>query len=297
MDEPRERQVGACPDSEDIASYLDGQLGPEQRAALQAHFADCASCRQLLAEVDHTLQPLPVSAMSLAPASAEPRRRPLWQWVVPIAAAAAVMLVALRVYAPGSPVSAELQGIVVAAGAVRPTPGRLTGGFAYSAQAPTVRSGDQGKALAPALRIAIARAEADLTNGRTPSRLHAFGVAMLLDGKHDAAVTALEEAASAAPSDASIASDLAAAYLARGKGANRPDDLSRGLAAVDTSIRLAREHGQSPPVEALFNRAMLLESLSLSAQAADAWREYLALDGDSSWATEAREHQKQLSAK
>ena len=287
MDQPRELGVAACPDAEDVAAYLDGQGSPDQRATLLAHFADCDRCRELLAEVRGTLDALP------APASVT-RRRQVWRWAIPIAAAAAVLLVALQVYAPGPGVSPELQSIVAAAGAARPSAARLTGGFPYAAPMTAVRSGEQPRELSPDLRIALAQAEKNAAAGRTPARLHALGVGLILDGKHDAAIAALEDAAAQAPQDAAVLSDLAAAYLARARAVNRADDLARGLDAVERAVRAARAQQENPPIEALFNRALLLEALSLRPQARDAWNEYLARDGQSPWAAEAREHQQQL---
>jgi CHAT domain-containing protein len=299
VDQPREPGANACPAVEDVAAYLDGQLSPQERAAVQAHIADCDACRELLVEVRGTLDALPADSPAVLPPPVAPpvvltHRRPLWKWAVPIAAAAAILIVALRVYAPGPGVAPELQAIVAAAGTYRPTTARLTGGFAYAAPATPLRSGDAARELSPDLRIAIAQAEKDAAAERTPARLHALGVAMILDAKHDAAIAALEDAAAQAPQDAAVLSDLAAAYLARARSSNQADDLARGLDAVERSIRAARGQAQDPPLEALFNRALLLESLSLRGQARDAWSEYLSRDGASAWAAEARDHQQQL---
>ena len=40
--------------------------------------------------------------------------------------------------------------------------------------------------------------------------------------------------------------------------------------------------------EALFNRALAFERLSMSREALAAWTDYLRIDGDSAWATEVR---------
>lgn len=293
MDQPRNHEPGGCPAFEEIAAYLDGQVSRDERAALQAHFADCERCRELLAEASQTLD-----ALSGTPAAtAGARRRAMWRWLVPVSVAAAVALLAVRLYSPTSGTSPEIQSLVDAAGPFRAGVGRLTGGFEYAAPTSVVRSGENARELPPELRLAIARAEERSAKERSSTRLHALGVAMLLEGRHDAAVAALEDAVSGAPQDAAALSDLAAAYLARARAANRADDLTRGLAAADRSIAAARAQGQKAPIEALFNRALLLESQAQHARARDAWTEYLTQDGQSGWAAEARDHLQRLSSR
>jgi hypothetical protein len=53
-------------DSE-IASYVDGNLPADRRAALGAHLADCAGCRQEVADVVRLLRDAPTEARRRAP--------------------------------------------------------------------------------------------------------------------------------------------------------------------------------------------------------------------------------------
>ena len=42
-----------CPPAEHLSAFLDGELTPAERAALQAHLAVHDGCRRELAEVRH----------------------------------------------------------------------------------------------------------------------------------------------------------------------------------------------------------------------------------------------------
>jgi hypothetical protein len=80
------------PDEFAVASYLEGRLPDEARAAIEAHFADCDECRRgliLLRGVEQLeAEPVPRGMLESAPE----RRRHFWA-----AAAAAVFLGALFV--------------------------------------------------------------------------------------------------------------------------------------------------------------------------------------------------------
>jgi len=140
----------------------------------------------------------------------------------------------------------------------------------------------------------LRRTASSLASGRfasTPSALGALGVASLLLGKPDEAVVKLEKAVRSAPGDASLASDLAAAYLSLAAERQRPYEQLRALSAADTALRLDPDLS-----EALYNRALALESLSLAKAASLAWQDYLRTDFDSVWAEEARRRVRSLTA-
>jgi len=111
---------------------------------------------------------------------------------------------------------------------------------------------------------------------------HARGVAYLLIDRNSDAVTTLESETSSV--DARLWNDLGAAHLS--VSGERPSELPLALAAVDRALRLDGELA-----EARFNRALILERMSLSDEPRQAWREYLDRDraGDG-WTAEAREH-------
>ena len=65
------------PDGGVLARYFDNSVGPDERAEIETHLADCAECRETMYEIRRILQ-------------TQPRRR--WASLVPLAAAAAVLL-------------------------------------------------------------------------------------------------------------------------------------------------------------------------------------------------------------
>lgn len=151
---------------------------------------------------------------------------------------------------------------------------RLTGGFrcarGEAAEAPLSREE----------RRALSKAEALIRKERS---LHAAGLLALLLGQPEQAVHTLERAASESPRDGPILSDLSAAYLVRAKALDQPLDF---VAALDSAERVLE---QSPTcLEALFNRALVRQQLSLSSQAAGGWKEYLARENDPEWAEKAK---------
>lgn len=92
-------------------------------------------------------------------------------------------------------------------------------------------------------------------------------------------------AALAAPrNDATTLSDLAAAYYVRAQRNDQPSDLVRSLDAAEMAVTL-----RPRMAAARFNRALGLEALGFSDDAADAW-ETLRHDAGGGWAAEAQEH-------
>jgi hypothetical protein len=94
------------PELEAIGAYLDGRLASAERAAVEAHLADCGDCRELLGETAHALGAVPEAlAAPLAeaprdpppPVSRVPRRRS-WhlsaRLALPLAAALAAAILA-----------------------------------------------------------------------------------------------------------------------------------------------------------------------------------------------------------
>lgn len=65
------------PDDQQIAAYVDGALPPTERAAMQAHLAQCPDCRAAVRDVARVVGTFPA-----------PSRSSRWMWM-PIAAAAA----------------------------------------------------------------------------------------------------------------------------------------------------------------------------------------------------------------
>jgi tetratricopeptide (TPR) repeat protein len=281
-----------CPDLETIAAYLDGRLGEPERARVSEHLADCEDCYVVFSESAQTH----VAAAPREWGSTRGWRGwttgPNLAWSSAGAALATAACLWLLV-GPGRVLSPrpadELQALVAAVGTDRPIEGRLSGGFAYGPLRGPVRSVRSGassaRPLSPDVRIAAARSEKALAANRTAENLHAFGIASVIVGEIDRAITLLEQAADQPSPNAQTMSDLAAAYLARASRDNSHQDLMKALSAADRAVMT------DPRLpEGLFNRAVALERLSLVGEARVAWEDYLRVDDQSGWADEARRH-------
>lgn len=291
LDDGRDRLDGQrpeCPDPGLLAEYADDVLTSQERATVEQHLVGCADCRAVLAD---TVAFVRQERAVARPASSRvlPFRR---RWVVVtggLAAAAAVAL-AVRVLPPGwipgtsSPVMRpELQELVAALDgeAARAIEGRLAGGFAYAPRP----SAERGSGLEASPEVRIAAARLDQIARRDPSAVSqaALGVAYLALGDTERAVLQLERAVADEPANAFFQNDLAAAHLARYAATNRAEFLAQALNAVEATLAL-----QPELPEAFFNKALIHEALGQREEAAAAWRAFLAVDGDSPWAGEAR---------
>src|SRR5918999_1100827 len=121
--------------------------------------------------------------------------------------------------------------LIAAFGEVRPIEGRLQG-LAFARYQPNARPEPSNDLAAVARRI------------ETRAATHPSGMALadlaLLDlftGRPDRAVEALERAETRVPADASLLSDLAAAYIARAGVRDRPFDLVRAVSAADFALQ------------------------------------------------------------
>ena len=110
-----------------------------------------------------------------------------------------------------------------------------------------------------------------------------------LSGDANDAVASLSVAALAAPDDAEVANDLAAAYYERAERLGSAEDLPAALDAVERAVRLRPDL-----LEAWFNRALVLSTLQLRSEARTAWQEYLRRDPDSLWSAEASQRLAQI---
>jgi CHAT domain-containing protein len=206
-------------------------------------------------------------------------------WIALVLAGTATLTLLVRSTASST---ADLDELVSAVGSTRSIAPRLSGGFRYAPIASRTRSAVPAT-FPPDVQIAVARIEKRAAEKRTPERLGALGVAYLSSGHVDQAVSVLEEAAEQSAS-APVLGDLAAAYLERASAA-RAQDYARALTAAERATR--RDPHRR---EALFNKALALEALSLRDQARDAWQAYVDIDKDSGWSREARAHAKALTA-
>jgi tetratricopeptide (TPR) repeat protein len=216
------------------------------------------------------------------PATVLPFTRRLTRWrVAAFATAAAALLLAVQVrpvWGPGGGSGADtrLADLADAVGQMRTVEARLTGGFRYGPLRAPLRSGGSAAPMDNwTLYAAAGRIREEALQEPSAPNLHGLGMAHLVLGNYDEAIQAFEDAIAETPQNPRYQSDLAAAYLARAKEQQRPDDLPRALAAAERAI------AAEDILEARFNRALALQALFLEDQARQAWDEYLARDSAS----------------
>ena len=102
----------------------------------------------------------------------------------------------------------------------------------------------------------------------------------------EASIEHMTAAAELGREDPATLSDLGALHYLRAVAAGDPHGLEEGLRWVDRALEI--DPGR---IEALFNRALLVEALYLPAAARDAWREYLRRERPASpWSREGLDH-------
>jgi len=268
------------PDAEALAAFVEGGLEGTELMSVTEHLSDCLECRELLGNA---------AAFSREHAhTAAPRRKLAPWWLV---AAATVAIVAGAVWAIRfSDLRRDpLQRLAAAAPLDRRELEPRLSGFEWAPMR-VMRGGDEPADPARMRLIGAAGDVLQETQGSTSATSrHAAGVAQLLTEHRDDAIRELEAAAKTS-NDAHIRNDLAAALYAAAMRDDDPSLLPRALAAADKALEVQRDLP-----EALFNRALILERMGLRDPAQDAWKRYLAIDGSSKWADEARQHLNALS--
>ncbi|HET8775570.1 MAG TPA: CHAT domain-containing protein [Thermoanaerobaculia bacterium] len=270
-----------CPTAETLGAFLEGRLDGPGRDAVVVHLAGCSRCvanAEFVARMRD--EPPAENVVPLAP------RRTRWMF----AAAAAVVvlgLAALFVQLRGRQAPGIRTLAAAAPSSYRTVEPRLAG-FRWAAlqrlRADAAPSDPEALRLAGAAGEVLQRARED----SSAEAAHAAGVAELLLRNTGPATEHLRAAAERERS-AAVWNDLAAAYYTSAVHDRRMSDLPRALAAADRALELdGNLH------EARFNRALVLERMGMRAEAAAAWRDYLARDPSSPWAVEARRHEKTL---
>ena len=123
---------------------------------------------------------------------------------------------------------------------------------------------------------------------------HALGQFYLARGELDQAIKQFEDALKTDTQNAQLHSDYGAALLEKGKplpadNEQRKELFARSLDQLNQALQLNRSL-----LEALFNRALLYQSMNLLSQARADWQKYLEQDPHSPWADEARQNLKSL---
>jgi CHAT domain-containing protein len=302
--------VGRHPDSETLSAYLDGMLVGRAKADIETHLASCEPCLELVSDMIATEpgrderegdgeggQRVRVSVLSqrgraLARPVSQVRgsRRHWWQAAAVVGTLAATVMIAVQFRERGEsdPLSAAVAPLVEAVGTERLLEPRLTGGFRFGPRRANVRGGaeDNLALLAAAGRLQQAARQVD-----SASTQQAWAMAELLLGRDDNAIATLEYLVQREGGDARAWTNLSAAYLVRAADADRPDDLSKALDAVERALGI---DARLP--EAFFNKGLALRALSMRDPAIAAFRQYLEIDSVSEWAAEARRYLEELSA-
>jgi hypothetical protein len=271
---PAALRADACPDPGQLAAYLDGTLGPDERTLVERHLLECAECREIVGgtvafQDEH------------APAVVPRPSRTTWVVLGTVLAAAAAIVLVVR---SGRDVEVDWTPMLTAQGGSRPIEARLSIMSSYAPPPAPLRAGASDRELSVDARIAAVKIQQRAEAHRNASTLHDAGVARLLTGDVDGAVQSLQDAADNAPSTALFA-DLSAALLSAGARRNDAAQVRRARDAAGRAVQLDPSY---PP--ALFNAALAAELVGPPAQAIAAWDHYLALDTRSQWANEAREH-------
>ena len=175
--------------------------------------------------------------------------------------------------------------LTLAARSERPIDARLTG---FDWQQARVQRGPHTNPLDPE-RLELAGAAStviqSLANDSSARARHEAGAAYLLIDRDRDAIDALESAVRQSPKDAAYWSDLSAARYTLAAREKRPHELPQALADADHALRL---HPALP--DALYNRALIIESLGVTEAARRAWQRYAAADPSTHWSAEALHH-------
>ncbi len=301
---PNIQTLEPCPSDEVLAAFVDDELEDDERDDVEKHLSACLTCYEvfsgtLRAVKGDVYHPRNIVEPAPSPARADAhftRPRTPWRALLLAAAAASAVGAALLALRTGTPVRSDIAALVKALEGRRTVEPRLTGGFPH-AEAPAILRGPTAPSPAEekSSRYPLFAAAADLQrkvkSDPTAVALGNLGVADLILGHPAVAVQRLEEATAKEPKNARLLSDLSAAYLVRAKEEDQPEDIPKALemaaraAALDPSL-----------AEAVFNRALALEALSLKGEAIRIWEEYLVLDATSGWADEARRRRDALRA-
>lgn len=273
----------SCLSPETLAALAAGRLGSDARAAADAHLATCDDCTEVLADV---LRLMPADAA----APAVPSAAIYWgrHRLISLAAAAVVVLatgtLAWRYWqAPERQLDRAVTQLAEAIGTDRSVDARVNGAFAWGPRPATTR-GDTSAALPFDAQQATLTIRRLATAHPSARALGAAGVASLIAGDVDGAITSLEAAAARPDADARVFGDLAAAHAERWRRTREAADAVAALDAAERALLLT----PGDPV-ARFNQALAVEALGLRDQAIARWRAYLDVDATSPWAEEARE--------
>lgn len=287
-----------------IDDYLDGTLTDHDKQNFERYFMAAperfqklesarALRRRLAARKTHNAQP-------------QISRPKSWAWLfrpfpalTSLKAAAAMLLVmgagfaGWRIFFYQSDAEKNLAVLKQAYGAQRTVEARIV----EFEHVPLTRGKSDRDSAATLARDRAERLLLDaVAENKNAANLHALGKFYLAERSFDKALPLFEEAAKLAPNDAKLFSDFGAAMLEAGKKASNENDGAKSLEALAKSLSYLEKAVSLDPrlPEPRFNRALCLEAMFLPAQARAAWNDYLILDSNSPWASEAKQRLQNL---
>lgn len=136
------------------------------------------------------------------------------------------------------------------------------------------------------LRLIENRLLEAVENNPTAENRHALGVFYLTQKKFQDSIRELKKAAELDEKNTGIRNDLGSAYFEFAKSERSEQNL-KNLTNANEEFSNAIEINENF-IEAIFNKALVLEELNLPKQAKETWQFYLQKDSTSKWAEEAR---------
>ena len=174
-------------------------------------------------------------------------------------------------------------------GEQRPLEARITG-LPYASFSRSTSPHSQTSATK--LKVADKAFQELMKEKQTPTSLHGLGKYSLTQKKFDEAVNYLEEASKSAPDNAAIHTDLAVAFLERGKLSQINSQTEKAQADFDNCLKHLKmaltQNPMSP--EASFNLALYYQSIQAWKDAEENWQTFLNLEPNSKWSEEARHY-------
>ena len=268
-----------CPTDETLALFASGDIDTSTRNNVLPHIETCRDCMAAILSANAYLE----EERSVRRGWTDTR----W-WMSAVAAAIVIAVISFPMIRSHNDPMSRLVALAPVSG--RQVEPRLSGGFAWAPFHGPMRATDAAPdtdrlKLGGAAGDAIERAQRD----HSQEAQRAAAVALVLIDRPTDAIDHLQAIASQSPRDARAWNDLAAARYAAATELRRPALLPEALSAADRALA-ADPHS----AEALFNRALILDRMSRTAEARKAWLRYLEADSTSPWAAEARAHLREL---
>jgi CHAT domain-containing protein len=302
----------ASEEDELIDHYVFDELGPAESENFRQHFL----CHPEREERLRLAQSLKVYATEHPRAARATPRRQIIQprfvpWYRSIPAPLTIAAIGLIVIGVGfviwkvvfreSEVDRGLVALSAAYRLERPIEARISQ-MNYAPYVVTRGPGDE-RVDQDQLRLAELTLLNALSKNPTPAVHYTLGKVYLAKKQFDQAIKEFDAALNGGAKSAQLYSDLGAAYLELGKfdlhkgPANAPSaGGGKGMEELAASMEDLTKALELNPnlLEALFNRALCNERLTLYAQAESDWQEYLKKDSTSQWAEEARRNLQEL---